>query len=151
MNPSRLVVEQDVPDGRETILRLLLDYNLRNAPPPNNQLLGILLKDNEGRTSGGLWGASRYEWLFIDMLFVPDELRGQGLGTSLLRQAEEIARSRNCIGVWLDTFDFQALPFYQKLGYVLFGELKEHPRGISQYWLQRRFDTQPHQPTTIPA
>ena len=97
MNPTRLVVDQDVPDGRETILRLLLDYNLRNAPSPNNQLLGILLKDDAGRTIGGLWGASRYEWLFVDMLFVPDELRGQGLGTSLLRQAEEIARARNCM------------------------------------------------------
>jgi GNAT superfamily N-acetyltransferase len=75
------------------------------------------------------------------MLFVPEGLRGQGLGTSLIRQAEEIARARNCSGVWLDTFDFQALPFYQKLGYTIFGELKDHPRGISQYWLQRRLDT----------
>jgi GNAT superfamily N-acetyltransferase len=141
MEPTRLVVDQDVPDGRETIHHLLINYNLRNGPPPNFQLLGILLKDDAGRTIGGLWGRSAYEWLFVELLFVPDELRGQGLGSSLMHQAEEIARTRNCIGVWLDTFDFQALPFYQKLGYALFGELKDHPRGISQYWLQRRFDT----------
>jgi GNAT superfamily N-acetyltransferase len=141
MEPTRLVVEEDVPDGRETIHKLLIIYNLRNGPPPNFQLLGILLKDDAGRTIGGLWGRSAYEWLFVELLFVPDELRGQGLGSSLMHQAEEIARTRNCIGVWLDTFDFQALPFYQKLGYALFGELKDHPRGISQYWLQRRFDT----------
>lgn len=141
MTPTRLVVEEDVPDGRETLLRLLIDYNFRNAPAPNNQLLGILLKDDEARTIGGLWGASRYEWLFVDLLFVPDELRGQGLGTALMRQAEEIARERRCTGVWLDTFDFQALPFYLKLGYTVFGELKDHPRGISQYWLQRHLGT----------
>jgi GNAT superfamily N-acetyltransferase len=140
MNPARLVVDEEVPDGRETILGLLIDYNLRNAPPPNYQLLGILLKDDSGRTIGGLWGRSAYEWLFVELLFVPQGLRGNGLGTTLMRQAEEIARERNCTGVWLDTFDFQALPFYQKLGYTLFGELKDHPRGISQYWLQRRFD-----------
>ena len=33
---------------------------------------------------------------------------------------------------------FQALPFYRKLGYTIFGELKDHPRGISQYWLEKR-------------
>ena len=141
MNPTRLVVDQDIPGSRDSILQLLIDYNLRSGPPPNFKLLGILLKDEAGQTIGGLWGRSAYEWLFVELLFVPEQLRGQGLGTSLIRQAEEIARERNCTGVWLDTFDFQALPFYQKLGYALFGELKDHPRGISQYWLQRRFDT----------
>ena len=141
MNLTRLVVDQDVPDGRETILRLLIDYNVRNGPPHNFKLLGILLKDHRGQTIGGLWGRSAYEWLFVELLFVPEELRGQGFGTSLIRKAEEIARGRNCTGVWLDTFDFQALPFYQKLGYSIFGELKDHPRSISQYWLQRRLDT----------
>jgi GNAT superfamily N-acetyltransferase len=140
MNHRFLVVDQNVPDGRETLHDLLRDYNLRNGPPPNNQLLGILLKDEDGRTIGGLWGASRYEWLFVDMLFVPEHLRGHGVGTALMRQAEDIARARGCTGVWLDTFDFQALGFYQKLGYTLFGELKDHPRGISQHWLQHRFD-----------
>ena len=152
MNPTRLVVDQDVPDGRETILRLLIDFNIRNAPPPNFQLLGILLKDDQGqhhrRSLGPLAPTSGSS---SSLLFVPEDLRGQGLGTALLRQAEEIARARHCTGVWLDTFAFQALPFYQKLGYTIFGELKDHPRGISQYWLQRRFDAPPYQPTTIPA
>jgi GNAT superfamily N-acetyltransferase len=138
MNPTRLVVDQDIPGSRDSILQLLIDYNLRNGPPPNFKLLGILLKDEAGQTIGGLWGRSAYEWLFVELLFVPEQLRGQGLGTSLIRQAEEIARERNCTGVWLDTFDFQALPFYQKLGYTIFGELKDHPRGISQHWLQKR-------------
>ena len=141
MEPTRLVVDQDVPDGRETILQKLIEFNAQNAPPANYQLLGILLKDAQGHTIGGLWGRSAYEWLFVELLFVPTDLRGQGLGTSLIRQAEDIARSRGCTGVWLDTFAFQALPFYLKLGYTIFGELKDHPRGISQYWLQRRFDT----------
>ena len=41
------------------------------------------------KTIGGLWGRSAYEWLFVELLFIPEELRGQGLGTTLLRQAEE--------------------------------------------------------------
>ena len=69
-----------------------------------------------------------------------EHLRGTGTGSQLMRQAEDIARQRQCTGVWLDTFAFQALTFYQKLGYTIFGELKDHPRGISQYWLKKRFD-----------
>ena len=56
-----------------------------------------------------------------------------------MRQAEDIAVGRGCTGVWLDTFAFQALGFYGKLGYSIFGELKDHPRGVTQYWLQKRF------------
>ena len=99
----------------------------------------------QGATIGGLWGRSAYEWLFVELLFVPEHLRGSGVGNSLMRQAEKIAQQRGCTGVWLDTFAFQALEFYKKLGYTVFGELKDHPLGISQYWLQKRFDEDPQQ------
>jgi len=141
MEPTRLVVDHDVPDGPETIEQLLRDYNRHNGPARNYQKLGILLKDDAGRTIGGLWGASRYRWLFIDHLFIPEHLRRTGLGTSLLHQAEDIARARDCIGVYLDTFAFQAPDFYQKLGYTIFGELKDFPPGASKFWLYKRLDT----------
>jgi hypothetical protein len=57
-----------------------------------------------------------------------------------MQHAEQVARARKLTGIWLDTFDFQARPFYEKLGFTVFGELKDHPRGISQYWLQKRLD-----------
>lgn len=141
MEPTRLVVDHEIPDSRETIHELLIDFNRRNAAPRHYRPLGILLKDDDGRTIGGLWGASRYSWLFVEMLFIPEHLRGTGLGSSLLRQAEEIARTRNCLGVYLDTFAFQAPLFYQKLGYTVFGELKDFPPGASKFWLQKRLDT----------
>jgi ribosomal protein S18 acetylase RimI-like enzyme len=72
------------------------------------------------------------------VLIIPEALRRKGLGRKLMEQAEKIARTRNLTGIWLDTFDFQARPFYEKLGFTIFGELKDHPRGISQYWLQKR-------------
>jgi len=125
-------------EDRDAILFPLMAYNRSNAPDPQFKVLGLLLKSDDGETTGGLWGRSAYEWLFVELLFVPESLRGAGVGTGLMRQAEQIARDRRCTGVWLDTFSFQALPFYQKLGYTVFGELKDHPRGISQYWLQKR-------------
>ena len=138
MLPTIKVIEEDVPGERDAILQRLIEYNLKSAPNPDYRLLGLLLKDERGITIGGLWGWSTYEWLFVELLFVPANLRGTGTGSRLLQQAEDIARERNCTGVWLDTFAFQALGFYQKLGYSVFGELKDHPRGVSQYWLQKR-------------
>jgi GNAT superfamily N-acetyltransferase len=138
MLPTIKVIEEDIPEEREAILQRLIEYNLKSAPDPDFRLLGLLLKDEHGVTIGGLWGRSAYEWLFVELLFVPEAMRGTGLGSQLMRQVEDIARQRNCTGVWLDTFDFQALGFYQKLGYTIFGELKDHPRGVAQYWLQKR-------------
>ena len=55
-------------------------------------------------------------------------------------QTEQIARARKLTGISLDNFDFQARHFYEKLGFSILGELKDHPRGISQYWYQKRLD-----------
>ncbi len=133
------VTEAGRPEDREPILQALLAYNAVSAPPHNYQPLGLLIKDAEDAITGGLWARSVYDWLFIELLIVPESLRGTGLGRALMQQAEQIARDRSLTGIWLDTFDFQARPFYEKLGFTVFGELKDHPRGISQYWLQKRF------------
>ena len=130
--------EEGGHEDRDAIAAQLNEYNHRHASPTSFQMLGLLLKAEDGKTLGGLWGRSAYEWLFVEMLFVPETMRGNGIGRQLMAQAEAIARERNCTGVWLDTFAFQALRFYQQLGYVIFGELKDHPKGISQYWLQKR-------------
>jgi GNAT superfamily N-acetyltransferase len=91
-----------------------------------------------GQTQGGLWGKTVYDWLFVELLVVPEAYRGRGVGTQVLHRAEEIARERGCIGVWLDTYGFQAPGFYQKLGYQVFGTIDDHPRGSRRYFLQKR-------------
>jgi len=39
--------------------------------------------------------------------------------------------------VWLDTFEFQARGFYERLGYTCFGELKNYPTG-SRFFMSKR-------------
>jgi GNAT superfamily N-acetyltransferase len=138
MNTKVVVLEEESPAERDAILQRLLAFNRQIAPSTEFLPLGLLLKDQRGETIGGFWGHSVYDWLYVETLFVPQALRGSGVGTSLMRQAENIARERRCTGVWLDTFVPQARTFYLKLGYSVFGELKDHPSGISQYWLQKR-------------
>jgi hypothetical protein len=52
-----------------------------------------------------------------------------------MRAVEEYARRHDCLGIYLDTFEYQALPFYEKLGYVQFGVLEGYPPGYRQFHL----------------
>jgi hypothetical protein len=55
-----------------------------------------------------------------------------------MKMAEQEGLTRGCQSVFLDTHDFQALPFYQKLGYEIFGELEDFPPGHTRYYLKKR-------------
>ena len=83
---------------------------------------------------GGLWGETYWGWLYVDVLAIHEKARNQGWGTRLMAMAEEEALRRGCHHAHLDTFDFQALPFYQKLGYTVFGTLDQFPGEHKRYF-----------------
>jgi ribosomal protein S18 acetylase RimI-like enzyme len=69
--------------------------------------------------------------------------RGKGCGKALMAQAENIARANGCIGLWLDTYEFQARGFYEKLGFEVFGTLDDHPIGQKRFFLRKRLSKGP--------
>lgn len=89
---------------------------------------------------GGATGHGSFDWVFVELLHVPKELRGQGHGRRLMIEIEIFARERKMIGIWLDTFSFQARPFYEKLGFAEFGTLEDHPLGGARYFMSKRID-----------
>jgi GNAT superfamily N-acetyltransferase len=113
---------------------------IRAADPPDVGLrdwrpVTLALRTPEGALVGGLYGATMWGWLEIDGLWVVLEARGRGCGRRLVHAAEAVARQRGCRGVRLGTFDFQARAFYERLGYVVFGELPGFPAGHTHYEL----------------
>ena len=113
-------------------------YNESKTGPSGFALLAVTLDDTEtGQVIGGLWGRTVYDWLFVEFLFVPEHLRGRGLGTALLRTAEEEAVARECIGACLDTFDFNAPGFNRKLGYEEFAALGSPRRGFKRHFFRK--------------
>lgn len=128
------------PTDREAILQLLAAYNIAAAGPIQYEPLAIVLRDDDGRALGGLWGHLYYDWLFIELLFVPESVRGQRFGTRLLAQAEAVARGKGCLGVWVDSYSFQAPGFYLKHGFEAWGTLENHPRGHRRVFLRKRLD-----------
>ena len=111
--------------------------------PAQPRLLVIPIRDDDGVVAGGLWGVTSFQWLHVQMLFVPEPLRGRGVGSALMASAETEARRRGCRGVYVDAFNFQAAPFYQKLGFMQFGVLDDFPPGHRRIYLCKRFDA-PH-------
>lgn len=123
---------------RQAILAPLAAYNTSQAGPSGNRPLVVSVRSPQGEVLGGLWGYTGYGWLFTQLLVVPAALRGRGVGRELLHRAEQEARARGCQGAWLDTFEFQARGFYERMGYECFGELADYPPGFARYFMKKR-------------
>lgn len=108
--------------------------------PARPRLLVIPMHDDNGSVTGGLWGCTIFQWLHVEMLFVPARLRGQGVGSALMASAETEARARGCRGAHVDSFSFQAAPFYLKLGFTRFGVLEDFPPGYDRLFFCKRYD-----------
>lgn len=129
--------ERDELDSYHHILKAL---NRFKPGEPGYRKLYILARDKDKRVVGGLNGEMYLGWLFIENLALDPRAQDQGLGSQLLKAAEDEAYKRRCFAVYLDTFSFQGLPFYQKHGYKVFGELKDCPQGHSRFFLYKRLD-----------
>lgn len=82
-------------------------------------------------------GNTHGNWLCVKYLWVKKEYRGQNIGSSILQQAEDVAKARGCKFVFLDTFRFQAPEFYKKHGYEEVFVLKEYPISGKRYYLTK--------------
>ncbi len=136
----RLTLDATPDPAIRTALFAAIDtYNdaASGRPEPAGHLT-IVLRDAAGAIEGGLVGISYYDWLIVEMLFVPEGRRGQGLGRRLMRAAEAVAARLGCIGVWLDTTSPAARGFYERLGYDVFATLPDQPRGHARWWMARR-------------
>ena len=110
-------------------------YNERFAGPAGFERVHLFARDGEGVVRGGLLGRQLWGWLHVEMLWVDEGHRRAGLGSRLLGQAEAEARAAGCTRVFLDTFEFQARPFYEKLGYAVYGVQEDFPTGSRRYYL----------------
>jgi len=132
-----LISLADVPD-LAVITEGLGEHALASGIEPRNaEPVCILLRGDHNQVVGGLKGNTAWGWLHVKELWVAEIARGSDFGTQLMRTAEDEARRRGCHHALLDTFDFQARPFYETLGYKVFGELADFPRGHTRYFMSK--------------
>lgn len=138
MSVDLVLTDSPEPEARETILRGLDGFSLQHDQPVSSaRPLAILLREPDTGIIGGLWGRTDWGWLSLELLFVPEQLRGTGLGARLVRQAEDEAIRRGCRGALVNTFSFQAPGFYERLGYRVFAVLEDCPPGHRRISLQK--------------
>ncbi|OWV70059.1 acetyltransferase [Rhizobium sp. R634] len=125
------------PEELAAITDALSAFNTGDVGPSDRRPLAVLIRDTDGKVTGGLLGFTAWGWLFIQMLYIPDTLRGTGLAGRILAKAEEEAKARGCRGAWIDTFNPQALGAYLRQGYEVFGELEDFPEGRTRSFLRK--------------
>jgi len=142
--PYRIeLTDEPPPQERDMLAAPLLAYNEALLGPPGIHPVAVLIRSqDDARLLGGLWGRTASQWLFVELLFIPEALRGQGFGTHLLKTAEIEARARGCLGAWLDTFSPDACRFYVQQGYEVFGAIADYPPGNTRSFLSKRFPAQ---------
>lgn len=72
-------------------------------------------------------------WLYVSLLWVEKKSRNQGYGTKLVSIKEKKLVKMGCTNAHLDTYSFEAPPFYEGLGYEMFAVLDDYPKRHSKY------------------
>ena len=129
----------DTPAAGETefLYRQLLGSDEAQTGPACVRKLAVFAR-RDTEIVGGLFAYTHWNWLEIRHLWVAEALRHQGLGRELVLAAEREARLRGCDHAHVDTYSFQAVPFYERLGYAVFGRLDDYPPGHTRVFLQKR-------------
>ena len=127
------------PSKQETdfIRQSLADFNDKHVGNDGHSPLNIIEQDADGNIVGGILGGTYWGWMYIDILWVKEEYRQQGIGSKLLIEAEKEAIRRGCHHVHVDTMSWQAPDFYKKHGYETIGILPDIPKGNQKHLLMK--------------
>ncbi|MDA5634084.1 MULTISPECIES: GNAT family N-acetyltransferase [Rhizobium/Agrobacterium group] len=126
-------------DAEKAIRDPLVAYNIARFGESDKRELNITIRDDENAVTGGLVGYTGRGWLYVQLLFVPETMRGKGTAAKLLAMAEEEARKRGCTGAYIDTMNPDALRLYERYGFTRIGSLAPLSSGQSITWLEKRF------------
>ncbi|MBM7691406.1 GNAT superfamily N-acetyltransferase [Peribacillus deserti] len=131
--------EQNTSD-KDIINKKMYEFNaqhFRDELKGRHEEVNLYLKDETGKVWGGILSEIRWNWMEVHYLFIDSKIRQAGYGQKLLSEAERIAIDKNCDFIKLDTLSFQALGFYQKQGYDVFGSIENAGGEYTHYYLKK--------------
>ena len=137
------LVLTDTPDSaaRRLIDDRLGQYNAEHAGYWDPRPLAVLVRDPASHdVVGGILARTSLGLLFVDLVFLPESLRGQQIGTRMLRLVEEEAVRRGCCAAVRYTINFQAPEFYERHGWREFGRIPCDPPGTSRVFMTKDLD-----------
>ncbi|MBV9877578.1 MAG: GNAT family N-acetyltransferase [Verrucomicrobia bacterium] len=129
---------EPTPEECYSIIDPLIAYNEAQVGPRNKKEFAIVVRSDSGEFIAGLLGFTHWNHFFVSSLYVDRQFRKEGIGRELMARAEALAVEQECDAIYLDTFDYQAPGFYEKLGFKVFGTLEDYPRGHQRSYLAKR-------------
>lgn len=133
-----VIKEVITQEDKEELLTGLRAYNRQFIDTSGWGDICVYWRDEQDVMRGGLIGQRKGDWLSIDYLWVCETTRGKGVGSEIIKRAEDLAREKGCLYALVDTISFQALPFYQKQGYQLVKTLEDFPlAGMARHYLTK--------------
>jgi GNAT superfamily N-acetyltransferase len=132
------VLENPESELIEFLDQKLAEFNWAHWEVSERKPLAVQLKSEPGEIIAGIYGRTFGNWLQISTLWVAESLRGQSIGKQLIQTMESQAIKRGCNRAILDTLNFQAEPFYQKLGYKTEWIQTEYPKTGCKYFMTKR-------------
>ena len=139
-----LSLSDTVPEAaRDVILAGIKSHSDNLLGPTDRKDIYIPITAEDGSVDGGLIGYTGRGWLYVELLSVPERLRGQGMAGQLLAMAEEEAKARGCVGAYIDTINPVACRAYERAGYRVFGRIENFTKGLDICWLIKRFGEAP--------
>ena len=130
-------------DDLRIIHQGIKQYNKKevlNLPIDADDLeFAVFARDDANKIIGGIRATASWNWLHIELLWVEIRFRQRGIGKKLVQKAEAFAIEHGFQYVRVETTSFQAKPFYEKLGYQVFGVLENSPsEGYTDYFMKKR-------------
>ncbi len=132
------VDQTELGDAWGAIGEGLTTYNHHQAGDDHPQRICYVVRADNREILGGVVGVVYWDWLYVDLMWLKEELRGCGYGHQLLTRLEDEARQCGAKNVYLDTFSFQAPDFYKQHGYQEFGQLQNFPPGHVRYFMTKK-------------
>ena len=96
--------------------------------------------EEDGKTIGVLTGHAYYDEVHIGDLVVLEECRHNHIGTKLVNRAIEDYRDKGYKKITLNTYEFQAVDFYKKLGFEIeFKRECEDNSKLNKYFMTKMY------------
>ena len=122
---------QTIQQGLELFNRRAVGFEIEATP------LNYVVRDAPGNICGGIIARTYTDTLYFDTVWISEALRGKGVGHEMMTKAEAEARKRGARHAWLATLSWQARPFYEKLGYRVFGQMPVMDGKHVRYFMQK--------------
>jgi GNAT superfamily N-acetyltransferase len=117
-----ILEENPLSETLDFLVERVLSVRPADAPDVDRhpKTFAIVERNEAGVVEAGVYVYVHTGWAYVDLIWVDEKRRGQGLGVKLMQDAEAEARRRGCHSVYVWTVDFEAPLFYEKLGYAKF-------------------------------